>query len=384
MRRKLTELAVNRIKPPMTGRLEVWDLTLPGFGLRISSTGRRTWIVAVRRPGKSNPVRLKIGALPPMSLADARGKARETMAGGAPAEPVAFKDVLAAFLQHGRTKKGRPLRQNTADQYRRNLHGYAARLHNRPIEDITRREVAELIGGIATDSGAPTASLIRSMLARLFGWAIEVGYIDVNPVTGTPGYEVLKRSRTLSDAELRAIWAATEERQDYNLIVRLCLWTGCRRGEAGGLRWPELGGAMWHLPGWRTKNGRELALPLARQTRTAIADWPRLAGRDHLFGRHSAHGFNSWSAAKSRLDARLRFNRDWDIHDLRRTVETRMAGLRIPKDHVNRVLNHAAGPVTEAYDRHDYLPEKAAALQKWANEVERIVSGASAKVVAPR
>jgi hypothetical protein len=38
------------------------------------------------------------------------------------------------------------------------------------------------------------------------------------------------------------------------------------------------------------------------------------------------------------------------------------------------VLNHAAGPITEAYDLHSYLPEKAAALQKWADDLERITS----------
>jgi hypothetical protein len=50
-----------------------------------------------------------------------------------------------------------------------------------------------------------------------------------------------------------------------------------------------------------------------------------------------------------------------------------MAGLGIPKDHVNRVLNHAVGPITEAYDRHSYMPEKAAALQRWADELERVM-----------
>ena len=63
----------------------------------------------------------------------------------------------------------------------------------------------------------------------------------------------------------------------------------------------------------------------------------------------------------------------WTLHDLRRTVETRMAGLGVPKEIVNRVLNHAAGPITESYDLHSYLPEKAAVLQRWADELERIV-----------
>jgi integrase len=389
MKRKLTDLSVSRIAPPATGRLEVWDQVLPAFGIRISSTGRRTWMVATRRPGSSHPVRIKLGAVADLSLADARAKAREMMEGGAPAAPVAFKEMVEAFLEHGRTKKGRPLRQNTADQYRRNLARYAAPLHKRPVAEITRREVADLLRTVATKSGSATASLVRSMITRLFGWAIEVGYIDVSPASGTPSYAVPKRSRVLSDAEIRALWTAGPDGTEFTLIVRLLLWTGTRRGEAGGIAWPELsrfqdGTLNWTIPGSRTKNGRELALPLPQQAVAALADWPRFVGRDHLFGRRSPHGFNGWQRAKTRLDAVLRFNRDWDLHDIRRTVETRMAGLGIPKDHVNKVLNHAAGPVTEAYDMHDYLPEKRNALATWAREIERIVSGTSAKVIALR
>jgi integrase len=379
-RRKLTDLAVARLKEPGI----VWDAVLPGFGLRVGAR-RKTWVVATRRPGRDNPVRLKIGTMPSMDLAEARAAARALMEGGTPAAPVAFKVMVEAFLEHGRTKKGRELRQNTANQYRRNLARYAAPLHNRAVSEITRREIADLLRTVATKSGAPTASLIRSMLGRLFGWAIEVGYVDVNPASGTPGYEVAKRERVLSDAEIRAIWDATADPSDFHLIVRLCLWTGCRRGEAGGMRWsensPQHGESLWTIPGSRTKNHRALALPLARQTVAALEAWPQFVGRDQLFGRTSSRGFNNWHDAKAKLDAVLRFNQSWDIHDIRRTVETRMAGLGIPKDHVNRVLNHAVGPITEAYDLHSYLPEKRAALATWAREVERIVGRGEAKVI---
>ena len=131
------------------------------------------------------------------------------------------------------------------------------------------------------------------MLARLFGYAIAVGHIEHNPASFTPGYAVPKRSRVLSDHELRALWQATQDAtaddpDDYSMVLRLCLWTGVRRGEAGGLRWSELTDGIWTLPPERTKNGRELVLPLAEQTRDALAGWPRLSGRDRLFGATSA------------------------------------------------------------------------------------------------
>jgi integrase len=378
-RRKLTELTVTQIKPPVHGNVIVWDQLLPGFGVRLSHTGKRVWVVQLRRPGATAPGRIRIGALPRMNLAEARTKARQMMGDGAPAAPVAFKGLVDEFLAHARSKKGRSLRQNTLDQYRRAFERYAVSLNKRPVAEIARREIAALLAGVAKNTGAPTAAMVRSLLARLFGYAIAVGHIEHNPASFTPGYEVPKRSRVLSDAELRALWQATQdatadEPDDYSMVLRLCIWTGVRRGEAGGLRWSELTDGIWTLPAARTKNGRELILPLAEQTRDALAEWPRLADRDCLFGATSAHGFSNWSRSKAKLDQRLRFNRDFDVHDCRRTVETQMAKLGIQKHVVNLILNHAVGPVTAAYDHYDYISEKRDAMQLWANRLAEITA----------
>jgi hypothetical protein len=58
-----------------------------------------------------------------------------------------------------------------------------------------------------------------------------------------------------------------------------------------------------------------------------------------------------------------------------------MAGLSIPKDHVNKVLNHAAGPIAEAYDHWSYMPEKPVALQRWADELEEITTVSWARTI---
>jgi integrase len=219
--------------------------------------------------------------------------------------------------------------------------------------------------------------------SRFYSWLIANGYVEHNPFTGTEGYDVAKRSRVLSDGELAAIWRATEDRHDFNLIIRLCLWTGCRRSEAGGMRWSELVDGVWVIPGTRTKNHRPLALPLPRQALAELEGWRRFVGRDLVFGRGPT-GFQAWSQSKRRLDAWLGFNQSWDLHDIRRTVETRMAGLGVPKDHVNKVLNHAAGPVTAAYDQWSYLPEKRDALRVWVAELERIVGRGETVVALPK
>jgi integrase len=393
MKTRLTEIAVSRLKPPKSGKY-AWhpDALLPSFGVRVYTTGRRVWGITRRWDGATHPTFRKIGELPAMSLADARTKAREILAdpGSAGAHEAqaddgakvgTFGEMAEAFLAHRRTKRGRLLRDATVKEYRRALITYAAHLHHKPVADIRRRDAAALIRTVAEQRGSTSARATRAAGSRFYSWLMaNDDRIESNPFTGTEGYDVPKGKRVLGDGELSAIWSATDDRHDFNLIIRLCLWTGCRRAEAGGMRWSELVDGVWLIPGERTKNHRPLALPLPRQGLAALEGWHRFVGRDLVFGR-GPNGFQAWSKSKERLDQRLGFNQSWDLHDSRRTVETRMAGLGIPKEHVNKVLNHAVGPVTAAYDQWSYLPEKRAALQSWADELERVIGRDEARVI---
>jgi integrase len=375
MRRKLTELAVERLKQPG----EYWDSILPSFGLRVGARSK-TWIV-VRRRGK-HPTRIKLGRYPAMSLTEARAKARDVMAGGTHTSGTKMVPLVNQFLAHGRSRTGKPLRPATLNAYRGILHGAAQPLHDRPVAEIRRRDIAALTNQIAI-TNPPMAELTRSVLSRFWGWLVATDVVDANVVRDSPSYAVAKRSRTLSDAELRVLWAATEEPIDYHVIIRVLLWTGCRRSEAGGLRWSELRldqndqAGVWTIPTSRAKNHKELVLPIPRQMIEALAAWPRIHGRDHLFGYRSPSGFTRWEAAKRQLDERLGFNQSWAIHDIRRSVETKLAELGVSRDVRARILNHDIGPIAETYDRYQYFNEKRDALQLWADKIKELLSTTS-------
>jgi integrase len=370
---------------------------VPGFGIRVYATGRKVWGMVRRWDGPaSSPSFHKIGEYPDVGLAEARAKARLLADPGAnprprpsdapPAEadapaPDTFGTLAEAFLAHGRTKRGRPVRAGTLKEYRRALMVYAAGLHDRPVREIRRGDVADLVGTVATGRGTTTAMRCRAALSRFFSWLIAKDKVDFNPVTGTEGYATPARDRVLTDAELAAIWAATGDGTDFGLIVRLLLWTGARRSEVGSMGWSEVQDGTWTVPGTRTKNHRPLVLPLPRQAREALAAHPRGVGRDLVFGRGPV-GFQAWSKAKERLDRKLGFVRPWDLHDLRRSVQTRLIAQGISRDLVNRLLNHAMNPIDAAYDHHDYLAEKAGALQLWADRLDRIVATTTKVVVA--
>jgi integrase len=111
-------------------------------------------------------------------------------------------------------------------------------------------------------------------------------------------------------------------------------------------------------------------------------------GRDYVFGT-GANGYLGFSNYKLALDARIAAKGSvspWRLHDLRRTVSTRMHDeLGIAPHIVEAVLNHISGHragVAGVYNRALYAKEKAVALARWGEHLGAIVSGRSSKVVA--
>jgi integrase len=231
-----------------------------------------------------------------------------------------------------------------------------------------------------------------------FRWAIREGLdISANPVLGTNRQaEPRSRERTLTDSELAEVWTSLGN-DDYGRIVKLLILTGQRRDEVGGMRWSELDSSnkVWTLPGARTKNHREHAIPMAD---LAMSELPlRDDSREYLFGGgprrkdEENRGFSGWSKSKAKLDARMLARRqlmagadvtiaplpDWWLHDLRRTAATVMADrLGVLPHIVEAILNHVSGHragVAGVYNHARYESEMRAALTARAEHVDRVV-----------
>jgi integrase len=295
---------------------------------------------------------------------------------------------------------------------KRHLEKHWKPLHGLPLAEVDRRLVADRLGKLARDSGPIAANRARSVLSALFAWAIKQGLADSNPVTGTdrPGEEV-SRQRVLSLPELAEIWRASGD-DDYGWIMRLLILTGQRREEVAAIRWSELDlkRASWSLPSERTKNKQPHEVPLSAAAMQILRSVPRrvesdAAGeereRDLLFGR-DAGPFQGWGRARARLDRRLlaamceaareagqdpekvKVPVPWTLHDIRRSVVTHMNELGIAPHVVEAVVNHVSGVakagVAGIYNRATYLPEKAAALVRWADRLAAEIEGREPKV----
>ena len=273
-------------------------------------------------------------------------------------------------------------------------------LHSFALADIDRRAIAERLDRIEADSGPVARNKARSSISAFFAWAIAAGLTETNPVTGTRKADAGgSRTRVLSDAELATVWRSLGN-DAYGDIVRLLILTGQRREEIGALRWSEIvsaaggeGAALRDvdgdacaivLPPERTKNSQEHIVPLSRQAREIIDRQPPRRGA-FVFG--GQNRFRSWSHSKATLDARIgEAMPAFRVHDLRRTVATRMGDrLGVLPHVVEAILNHISGHkagVAGVYNLARYEGEMREALTRWADYVESLVSASSAALPA--
>ena len=410
---KLTQAAVNNLKPPPSGRVEIWDSQLPGFGLRISDKGRKTWQAFYRVGGKM--VREKLGTVVQIpNIGDARELARQSMtqarAGTNPveerrcreeedrrqveAEELRRKNTLGAVIdcylaERPADKSRKPMcaeyLAETARTLDKNVKQSA--LGGRALDEITGDDIKRLVRGIAKDvpsQGNHTLAYLKAML----GWAVDEGLIEKSPAAGVkmPAQKV-ERERTLNDDEIRPFWlACARVGWPFGPLAQLLLLTAQRRDELAHATWREfnLDKLAWTIPGERTKNGRGHIVHLSTLAIEILEKLPRLASKKGwvfttgLGGDTPVSGFGRGRERIAAAMAEISGEEiaPFTLHDLRRSAATGMAALGIAPHVVDKILNHSSGKiagVAKIYNRFEYLPERKMALDTWAHHVKSLI-----------
>ena len=112
-----------------------------------------------------------------------------------------------------------------------------------------------------------------------------------------------------------------------------------------------------------------------------LASLPKLGA--YVFTVSGAKPWTPTARFKRALDAKSGVT-GWVVHDIRRTVRSRLAELSVPYEIAERVLNHAMTKLERTYNRHSYRQEKAQALQRWADHLMGLVYADSDRVVPLR
>lgn len=413
---KLTDAAIKKLKPP-SKQTDYWDRDQPGFALRLTPHGVRSFVCQPRVlvAGRWVTKRITLGTYPALTLKKAREKARATFeaahdgkdpttllkshrASLEEASRNSFSVLAEDFLKRYvaiRRAEGK-MAEGTEKDYRRILQGgpiggcVTAEWHNLPITEITRLDVRRLVGEIAKTR--PTAANnTLAYLGKFFSWCLKQGVIQVAPTTGEdrPAPKI-RRKRTLSPPELVEVWKAFEaEGGVYGQIGKLLILTGQRRDEIADTRWNELRNietpdASLELSEERTKNGVAHSVPLTTQAVNIVKGTPQTG--PHVFSTNGKTPFSGFSKCKSRIDTKIaearskagveEFMEPWTLHDIRRTVVTHMNEIGVLPHVVEAVVNHTSGSkrgVAGTYNWASYSKEKRAALQAWADYVYGLI-----------
>jgi integrase len=161
----------------------------------------------------------------------------------------------------------------------------------------------------------------------------------------------------------------------------LLLLTGQRRDEIAAAHWGEidLDRALLTIGSDRMKAKVGHAVPLTPAAVEILRSLPRFAAGDFVFsGRSGASPFSGFSKAKGRLD-RAASIAPYTLHDLRRTVRTRLAELGVTPFIGELVIGHAQRGVHAIYDLHRYEDEKREALGRWERRLRAILDNVVAQ-----
>jgi integrase len=402
----LTQLAVDRLKAPKEGRVVYWDRGLPGFGVRLTSNGAKSWVAMYRVDGKA--VMETLGAVAKMpKVGDAREMARTSMRkAGMGVHPVKEKRTEAKRAETETVKAAvdrylaycdRALKPKTAREWRRIFeHDVLPRWGKRPVAEITKGDVLELVNDKAVNrerkrrgmegGAAVQAGKMLTRLRTFWGWAIANDLAATDPTEGVrrPAKEA-PRDRVLTNDEIVTFWSATDRLgYPFGPLFRLMLLTAQRESETAGIRWSEVAAETWTIPSTRTKNSKPHIVHLSALALETIEGTPRIAEQDLLFSGTGKTAVSGFSRAKARLDMLMAGMQAWTLHDLRRTATTGLARLGIAPHVADKVLNHTAGTirgVAAVYNQFDYLDERRAALEAWGSYVEKLIGRPSQNIV---
>jgi integrase len=381
MRRKLSAPFIASAKAePGAERSIYWDSDLPGFGLQVTATGAKSFVVQYRVGKRSRRLAIKST----LSLGDARKQARGILGavakGGDPLTErreaqAAAQDTLQAVCENYFAREGKRLRTVRTRQAALARLVYP-KFGSRPINDIARSEIARLLDRIEDGHGPVMADRTLAYLRRVFSWHATRSDDFRTPITrGMARTRPAERARDriLNDDEIRAVWTATGAMNNgFGPYVRFVLLTAARRNEAAHMRRNEISDGVWTIPAQRNKGKRDHAVPLSKAAQAILRDLPIINNSTLVFTHNGRQPLGGYTKFKARLEQAAGVT-GWGLHDLRRTARSLMSRAGVNSDIAERCLGHVIGGVRGVYDRHAYLDEKRLAFGKLAALLERIV-----------
>ncbi|MSP01254.1 MAG: site-specific integrase, partial [Acetobacteraceae bacterium] len=351
-------------------RIDLSDAALPGLRLRVSSNGKRPWVLACRDPlGRMR--RFPLGDYPGMGISQARDAARTmrvaVRGGDDPIADARRKRVmgrearegigtLAAVLDIYAKQRGSGLK-SWPECRRRIDHVFASHLAM-PLATVRSSDLQMTADAHSSQQSAAAAvRYIRPVLK----WAAQRGYVSADVPVVHPPATVRRRDRVLSREEMQAILPVLRvSTRPYAAALRFMLLTLARREEVAQARWQDvnLETGTWSIR--NTKNKQPHVVPLSSQAQALLRERrPEAPIPDALvFSTSTGAALGNWDRETKALQEASKTG-GWSRHDLRRSGATMLGEMGELPDIVEAALNHVSirSALAATYNRSRYRPQ---------------------------
>jgi integrase len=303
------------------------------------------------------------------------------------------------YRVYANTLQGRESHYDVLSVFKLHLSGPFPDLAARPAAKVKAEELRDVLARLIEAGKGRTAAKLRAYLRAAFGMAMRAGLdptlpealtafdIQVNPADRLPSLAQFSKAldRALTLPELHAFWRRLEvapESPSRDALMA-CMYLGGQRPTQLLRLTPkqvDVSGATVTLldPKGRNRhaNPRRHLLPILddlmpvirrRLAQTEDSESPMFSTNGRVSLRKETVALLVTEIAKAMKKAGELERGPFSMRDLRRTAETHMAALGISSDVRAQIQSHGLGGIqARHYDRHDYMPEKRAALEKWS------------------
>lgn len=360
---KFTVNRVNDLKP-RAGAYQVYDSTVQGLAVRVTPKGAKSFVFFRKLSGKT--IRLKLGAVGGLSLADARAAAQQMNGKAATGVDVLKERKDSARAQSSLNdlfgewyEASKHLKSREADKRRWNNHLEV--LGRKRAGDVTRADLQRVVDKVGANYPR-MANLCAALLSRVYSHAIRNEVFEGrNPAKLIKRFPEHSRERYLLTDEMpRFLDAVNKEESPWREYFLLLLHTGQRYASVCAMRWDDIdiSAGVWNLPAWKSKNGKALSIALTSQ---AVVVLEGIAEPDERKGwvfrsdmsesGHITSPNKAWNRICERADLE-----NLNIHDVRRTVGSYLAAAGASNFVISKALGHTNLKSAEVYARMNTNP----------------------------
>lgn len=354
---RISDKLLRSLPSPKSGSKITYDDRIYGFGVRVTASGKKAFILNYRFKGRER--RITIGQYPTWKVPAAQKEAQELklkVANGI--DPLekrnseysspTVSEMWERYEKDYLAKLTPRSQQDQASMFRKSV---LPKLGSTKVSDVNFSDCERLHRHLTKDRPI-RANRVIEVLRRNFNLAIKWGWIERNPAVGIERNPEVKRERYLSPGEIARLLTALENHQQRTSCdaLKFILFTGCRRGEALNARWDQFDDDLqiWTKPAATTKQRRIHRVPVSSAVTNILRARRKLTNSEYVFESKNGNPLTDVKKTWAALTASAKIE-NARIHDLRHTFASIAVSQGQSLPIIGAMLGHTQTQTTARY-----------------------------------